>query len=78
MFGSLILSVSIRSDGSIDKIIIDRPSGHLILDEAARRIVQMAAPYAAFPPDIRRDFEIIEITRTLTFTNSNQLDAKNR
>ena len=38
----------------------------------------MAAPYAAFPPDIRRDFEIIEITRTLTFTNSNQLDAKNR
>ena len=78
LFGSLILSVTIRSDGTVDKIIIDRPSGHRILDEAARRIVQMAAPYAAFPPDIRRDYEILEITRTLTFTNSNLLDAKSR
>lgn len=78
LFGSLILSVTIRSDGTVDKVIIDRPSGHRILDEAARRIVQMAAPYAAFPPDIRRDFEILEITRTLTFTNSNLLDAKSR
>ena len=78
LFGSLILSVTIRSDGSVDKIIIDRPSGHRILDEAARRIVQMAAPYAVFPPDIRRDYEILEITRTLTFTNSNLLDAKSR
>ena len=70
--------MTIRSDGSVDKIIIDRPSGHRILDEAARRIVQMAAPYAVFPPDIRRDYEILEITRTLTFTNSNLLDAKSR
>lgn len=78
LFGSLILSVTITSDGSIDKIEIDRSSGHRILDDAARRIVQMAAPYAAFPPDIRRDFERLEITRTLTFTSNNQLESKSR
>ena len=78
LFGSLILSVTIASDGSIVKTEIDRSSGHRILDDAARRIVQMAGPYAAFPPDIRRDYDQVEITRTLTFTSSNQLETKSR
>ena len=39
------------------------------------RIVKMAAPYAPFPPDIRKDFDVIEITRTWTFTNGDQVRA---
>ena len=78
LFGSLIMSVTIASDGSVVKIEIDRSSGHRLLDDAARRIVQMAAPYAVFPPDIRRDYDQVEITRTLTFTSSNQLETKSR
>lgn len=78
LFGSLILSVTIDADGQVNKIEIDRSSGHRILDEAARRIIQMASPYAAFPPDIRRDYERLEITRTLSFTSSNQLESKSR
>ena len=76
--GTLILSVTIKSDGSVDKIEIDRSSGHRILDDAARRIVNMAGPYAAFSPDIRRDYEVLEITRTWNFTSSNQLETKSR
>ena len=72
------MSVTIASDGSVVKIEIDRSSGHRLLDDAARRIVQMAAPYAVFPPDIRRDYDQVEITRTLTFTSSNQLETKSR
>jgi protein TonB len=78
LFGSLIVSVTIASDGSIVKIEIDRNSGHRVLDDAARRIVQMAAPFAAFPPDIRRDYDQVQITRTLTFTSSNHLETKSR
>ena len=78
LFGSLIMSVTIASDGSVVKVEIDRSSGHRLLDDAARRIVQMAAPYAVFPPDIRRDYDQVEITRTLTFTSSNQLETKSR
>lgn len=75
LYGSLLLSVRIRSDGSVDRVEINRTSGHKILDEAARRIVQMAGPYAAFPADIRRDTDILEITRTWTFTRSNQVET---
>jgi len=76
LYGSLRLSVRIRGDGSIEKVEIGRSSGHKILDDAARRIVTMAGPYAAFPPEIRKDFEILEITRIWNFTNSNRLETK--
>lgn len=75
LYGSLLLSVSINADGSVLKVEINRSSGHRLLDEAALRIVHLAAPYAAFPPDIRRDTDIIEITRTWTFTRRDALQA---
>jgi len=78
LYGALILTVSINADGSVGRIDINRSSGHKILDDAARRIVQMASPYAAFPPDIRRDTDIIEVTRTWYFTQGDSLETKTR
>lgn len=69
IFGSLKLSVSIRADGSVESVEVDRSSGHRILDAAAMRIVKLAAPYAPLSPDIRKDTDILVITRTWTFTD---------
>ena len=76
LYGTLVLTVSIRSDGSVSSVEINRSSGHRILDDAARRIVHMAGPYASFPPDIRRDTDILGITRSWSFTSSNRLETK--
>lgn len=76
LYGSLLLFVSIRADGSVERAEVVRSSGEKVLDEAALRIVQLAAPFAAFPDDIRRDTDIIEITRTWTFTNADRLTAQ--
>jgi protein TonB len=73
LYGSLILTVSIRADGSVENVVIDRSSGRKVLDAAAIHIVQMAAPYAPFPPEIRRDTEILDITRTWTFAPGDEL-----
>lgn len=74
--GSLILTVYIKRDGTVERIEIDRPSGHRVLDEAARRIVRMAEPFARFPPEMLRDgWDQISITRKWTFTSSNQLQT---
>jgi protein TonB len=78
LYGTLILTVTIKSDGAVDKVEINRSSGHKILDDAARRIVAMAGPYSAFPPDIRRDTDILEITRSWNFTSQNSLETKAR
>jgi protein TonB len=75
IYGSLVLTVIIRADGSVEGVEINRSSGHKVLDEAARRIVMLAAPYAAFPPDIRRDTDILEITRTWKFEQGDQMQT---
>ena len=73
LYGKLQLSVDIRADGTIEHIQITRSSGHKVLDDAAKRIVELAAPYAAFPEDIRKEYDIIGITRTWTFTKEDSL-----
>lgn len=73
LYGSLRLTVNIKADGTLESIELNESSGHKILDDAARRIVEMAAPYAAFPENLRKDTEILSITRTWTFTREDAL-----
>jgi len=74
LFGSLLLTVSIKADGTVERIEIDRSSGHAILDDAARRIVELAGPFPPFPVAIRGEFDILSITRQWSFTR-NDLDV---
>ena len=71
-----LLSVAIKADGSVDKIELRRSSGHKLLDDAAINIVKLSAPYAPFPPDIARDTDIIDISRTWRFTTSDRLQTE--
>ena len=73
LYGSLVLTVIIKANGDLERVEVNRSSGQRLLDDAARRIVQMASPYAAFPESIRRDTDLLEITRTWTFTNADRL-----
>ena len=76
LYGSLLLTVGIRSDGKLESIALDRSSGQKVLDLAAQKIVRMAAPYAPFPPDIKRDTDILYITRTWTFAPGDSLTSQ--
>ncbi|MCD0504680.1 TonB family protein [Bordetella petrii] len=69
IYGSLQITVSVRADGSVANVEIDQPSEHAILNQAARRIVQLAAPFPPFPPDIANEADMLVITRTWHFVN---------
>lgn len=73
IYGNLRLTVSINPDGSLAAVELERSSGHEILDRAARRIVRMGAPYARFPENIRRDTDILVITRTWHFARGDRV-----
>lgn len=77
IFGSLVLTVSIHANGQVDSVEVSRSSGKSLLDAAAVRIVRLAAPYAPFPADIRKDTDVLSITRTWTFTEANGLQGEN-
>ena len=73
LYGQLQMTVSLKPDGSIDSIEVNRSSGHKVLDAAAKHIVELGAPYAVFPDDIRKEVDILSITRTWTFTQQDSL-----
>ncbi|MGH8583689.1 MAG: TonB family protein [Gammaproteobacteria bacterium] len=74
--GSLILDVALKPNGSIAEISVRRPSGFRVLDEAAIRIVKLAAPYGRFPADIRRETDLLHITRTWQFLSNYRLASR--
>ncbi|MES9883356.1 MAG: TonB family protein [Sedimenticola sp.] len=76
LYGNLVLEVSIRQSGEVSEIVVRTASGHKLLDDAAKRIVRQSAPFAPFPAEIREETDIIVITRTWQFLNSNRLYAK--
>lgn len=76
LYGSLLLTVSIRADGSVENVELNRTSGSRVLDAAAVRIVEMSGPFAPFPLDIKRDTDILHITRTWTFTKADSLESQ--
>lgn len=73
VYGSLRLSVSINADGSLNKFEVERSSGQPLLDQAAEKIVKMGAPYSRFPDNIRRDTDILVITRTWHFAQGDRV-----
>ncbi|MBJ6136470.1 energy transducer TonB [Marinobacter litoralis] len=67
IYGDLRMLVSIRKDGTIKEVAILQSSGSSVLDDAAIRIVRMAAPFAPFPESMREKADELEIIRTWSF-----------
>jgi protein TonB len=74
--GSLVLTVSINADGSLEDVQIDKKSGSRVLDAAAIKIVQMSAPYPPFSEEMRKKVDVLSITRAWQFTSSDQLQSQ--
>jgi protein TonB len=68
--GNLRLNVRINAAGQVIDVKITRPSGESILDQAARRIVKLAEPFAPFPPELKQKADQIVIVRTWEFNSS--------
>lgn len=67
LYGSLRLLVAITPDGGLKEVRVLDSSGHKVLDDAAVRIVKLAAPFAPFPEAMRADTDVLEIIRTWQF-----------
>ncbi len=70
--GRLRMSVRLDAQGNVLDVNITKSSGTSVLDEAARRILRMAEPFAAFPEELREKADQIVIIRTWDF-KSNRL-----
>ena len=67
--GTLMMEVELKWDGSIVEINLLQSSGNRVLDDAAKLIVELAAPFPPFPPELRKKADHVEIVRTWLFSN---------
>ena len=74
IYGSLRLLVSINHDGSLYEVLVLESSGQPLLDQAAQRIVRLAAPFAPFTGDLS-DIDRLEIVRTWRFARGDRLSS---
>lgn len=74
--GSLSLDVALNADGTVADVLLRRSSGETVLDDAAVRIVLLAAPFAEFPPSIRAEIDILHIERTWQFSSGNRFNSR--
>lgn len=59
--GTPVIEVTIGADGKLIAGVIRRSSGHAELDDAAMRILKLAAPYDPFPPELSARHDEIKI-----------------
>lgn len=72
--GDLLMTVGVNRDGSVESINVQRESGIPELDQAAMRIVRLAAPYAPLPAEIAEEVDVLHITRTWRFSAGNRFE----
>jgi TonB family protein len=68
-----VVSVAVRSDGSVEDVTIVRSSGRPDVDELVRRIVRLNARYSAFPPNVAAQYDTIELRRVWSFAGALRL-----
>ena len=69
IYGNVQVTVSIKASGELEHVEIDKSSGNKVLDDAVIETVKIAAPFAKFSDEMKKDTDILSITRTWTFTS---------
>ncbi len=73
---ALTLDVGIKPDGSIYSLRIRRSSGYPALDQAAKRIVRLSAPFPRLPKALLQELDVLVITRTWKFSDETGLRTR--
>jgi len=70
--GTLVISVAIRRDGSVERAEVIQSSGTRLLDDAALRIARLAEPYPPLPRT-EEEIDVLHVTRTWNFLPGGEL-----
>lgn len=76
IYGSLRMLVIIDRNGAVQELRVLESSGQAVLDEAAMRIVRLAAPFAPFSGELAQKFDQVEIIRTWRFERGDRLSSR--
>ncbi len=68
LVGIVIVSVEIEENGTLSKIVLDRPSRHKVLNDYTKRLLRDASPFDPFPDEeYFKNINVLVITRSFEF-----------
>jgi protein TonB len=67
--GTPVVEVTVAADGSLSEAVVRRSSGHPEIDEAAIRILRLAAPFEPFPHELAVTHDEMRIAYEWQFLN---------
>jgi len=73
IYGNLTLKVAINQNGTINQVYVMKSSGKKLLDDAAVRIVRLAAPFKPLTDEMKKDTDVLEIIRIWRFQEDNRV-----
>jgi periplasmic protein TonB len=73
--GRPTLEVVIGSDGTLESIVVRRSSGDKALDQAALKILRLAAPFEPLPANVRKDYDVLRFAYEWDFFDSARRSA---
>ena len=76
IYGSLRMLVVVDRSGAVQELRVLESSGQAMLDEAAMRIVRLAAPFAPFAGELAQNYDQVEIIRTWRFERGDRLSSR--
>ncbi len=74
--GRLVLEVIVNAWGDVESVRVRQSSGEPVLDQAAKDIVLLAAPYAPFPSELRAAYDQFTIVRTWAFVSGGSMSTR--
>ncbi len=75
-FAEVMVTVSVRSDGSIEDITLEKSSGNKAIDRGALRLLKRLAPYPPFKGALKQSVDVLDITTKLVFTPAGGFSAE--
>jgi periplasmic protein TonB len=76
--GRPTLEVVIDKDGRLDDIVVRRSSGDKALDQAALKILRLAAPFEPLPESIRANYDVLRFAYDWDFFDDARRAARKR
>ena len=73
--GAVRVEAVLRPDGSLAGVRVLESSGEEVLDEAARRVIRLGAPYSQLGPELSRRMDRLHIPHRFVFTEGGPLRA---
>ena len=68
LYGSVLVTFTLARNGQLEQVVIERSSGHKVLDDAIIKAIKLSSPFPAFPQDLPEQVDQLAVVQKFSFS----------